>query len=71
MKKNKWLTGKEAWELASKLAEKYGNIEAVAKKIGTATSTIYKWGKESVDIPDVRITEKLKELAIKDGIIKT
>lgn len=70
-KKNKWMSRKEAWLLAQKLAKIYGNIQAVADKINTATSTIYKWGSEpNGGDPDVRITTELKELAVKEGLIK-
>lgn len=71
MHRNKWMTGKEAWILANKLAKKYGNIEGVAKKLGTATSTVYKWGSDNINIPDVRTTEALKDLAIKEGMYKS
>ena len=71
-KKNKWLTRTEAWVLAKKLSEmpRYGNVQAVAKKLGIAQSTIYKWGAENGGDPDVRITIDLKDLAIKEGVLK-
>lgn len=67
MKRKKYLTRLEAWQLAEKLAEKLGSIESVAKEINAATSTIYKWSKEG-GAPDVRITLELEELAKKEGI---
>lgn len=67
MKKKKYLTRIEAWQLAEKLAEKMGSIEIVANAIGAARSTIYKWAKEGGP-PDVRITLELEELAKKEGI---
>ena len=71
-KKIKWLTRADAWSLAKRLAAlpKYGNIQAVADKLSIATSTIYKWGAEEGGDPDARITIELKELAIKEGILK-
>jgi hypothetical protein len=66
----KVMSAKEAWSLADKLAEKLGNIQAVADHIGAAASTIYKWGQETERVPDLRITMELRELAIKEGIIK-
>ena len=70
--KNKWLTQREAWKLALELSKvkTYGNIQTVASKLGIAHATIYRWGEKRKRIPDVRITEALKELAIKEGIIK-
>jgi hypothetical protein len=67
---NKWLTRKEAWNLAQKIAEKLGNIQAVAAKIACSPATIYRWGQFPKGTADVWITEALRDLAIKEGIIK-
>lgn len=68
--KNKWLTRKEAYKLACEIAEKKQiSIEKLAKIIGISHTTIYRWGNGSISLPDVRKTEILKELAIKEGIV--
>lgn len=71
MRRKKYLSRSEAWELATKLAVKLGNIQAVAQKIGAASSTVYKWGAEDGGLPDVRLTLELIDLAKKEGIIKS
>lgn len=71
MKKKKYLTKKQAWELVKELAEKLGNIQAVSKQIGCSHTTLYRYGSKEDWPPDVRITMELKELAIKQGIRKS
>lgn len=74
MTQKKWMNQKEAWELAVKVAEKLGSIELVAENIECATSTIYRWAPDGTTKkkrpPDGRYTIALKELAIREGIIK-
>lgn len=68
--KIKWMTASEAWILAQRLAKRLGNIEKVAKAIDCSHTTIYRWGKKSKTQPDVRHTIALKELAVKEGLLK-
>jgi hypothetical protein len=70
MAQKKWMTQAEAWRLANKLAAKFGSIQAVAEKIGCATSTIYRWENGRKTPPDGRYTIALKDLAIQHGIVK-
>ena len=72
MQRKKWLTAKQAWQLARQLADldHIGNIEKVGQLINTHPSVIYRWRKDTIGLPDVRHTILLKELAVKEGIIK-
>lgn len=70
MKHKKYMTKKQAWDLAQKLAKVYGSIQAVAKEIGVSHTTLYRYGGKGDWPPDVRVTLELKELAIRHGIIK-
>lgn len=71
MHKNKWLTKKEAYSMALRVARaKRISIQEVAKLLRISHTTIYRWNTAQVSQPDVRITEALKELAVKEGITK-
>lgn len=65
---NKWLTMKQAWDLASRLAEKLGSVEKVADKIGCHYATIYRWKDGGKKLPDARYTLSLQALAESEGI---
>lgn len=72
-KRKYWqITKHEAWELANKLAalSHIGNIEKVAEIIECAVSTIYRWRNNRKAYPSPKFTIPLRELAIKEGIIK-
>lgn len=72
MHKNKWLTRKEAYNMAVRIAKaKDISLQKVAKLLRISHTTIYRWNTDQVSQPDVRITEALKDLAIKEGITKT
>jgi hypothetical protein len=73
LKKKYWeMTKREAWDLAVKLSKlsHIGSIEKVAEIIECAVSTIYRWRGGGNAYPSPQFTIPLRELAIKEGIIK-
>lgn len=68
--KIKWLTTKQAADLAIKLAAlpAIGSIEKLADMLKISHATIYRWISGETKEPDPRITTALKELALSMGV---
>lgn len=69
--KIKWMTTKEAADLALKLVAlpEIGSIEKLAEILDISHATIYRWISGETKEPDPRITVALRELAVSKGVL--